>query len=73
MSEPDSKKTSAEASLEPAWGKDSWPRLNGELDEGDRSLLDAMLRRTPAERLRYLEEFVNGWRQVKRAERLPSD
>lgn len=53
---------------EPPWGADGWPRVEGELDEGDRLLIQSMLALSPMERLRRLESFVNGLDELRRAE-----
>ncbi len=57
----------------PVWGADGWPRqIEGGLDEGDRLHLLSMLELTPMQRLRSLENFVNGIARIRRG-RVSSD
>ena len=55
----------------PVWGADGWPRqLESGLDEADELLIRSHLAMTPAERLRALENFVNGVEAIRRG-RIP--
>jgi hypothetical protein len=57
-----------DATFEPAWGADGWPRRTETgLDEGDLLLIDSMLELTPRQRLESLRSFVGGLDQLRDA------
>jgi hypothetical protein len=60
-----------DASFEPPWGADGWPRLTETgLDEGDLLLISSMLELTPRQRLESLTRFVDGLEGLRHARSL---
>jgi hypothetical protein len=63
-----------DASFEPPWGADGWPRPTERgLDEGDLLLIASMLELTPRQRLESLERFVAGLEGLRDARSIRSD